>query len=249
MSKRSLYRGTPAGCPSAGRLLIPCAEAMSVSPMDDGWSWPIQVIEEGWADGTLDGAPGTPQYISQEVVAQVAEACKSTRFGRRSPNNSVEECDPSRIAGMITDGRTEGGKAVAMLHLNPGEEGIRAQLVAAQKAGLLDLFGVSVCGLFEIEPRTIEGQLVMEVCGLNRLISVDFVVESGTGGKILPFAGFRAAASEYLPPQIAAAREAKVTQILANTLYLAAAQFSIATAQAIQHELRNETMKCAGGAL
>ena len=243
MSALYLFRGSPAVISNCAFLAS--AAAMSAPLVDGGWTWPIQVIEAGWANGMVEDAQDVPQYISTEAVAQVAAACQSARFGRRNPNNAVEECDPGRIAGMVSDGHVEDGRALATLCLNPGENQIRAQLVAAKKAGVLDLFGLSVCGFFEMELRNMAGKPYLELCGLNRLISVDFVVEAGAGGKILPYAGYRAAASGYLPPEIAAAKEAEniLCAMFADTIYLAAAHIALATAEAIQSQIRNEAVE------
>lgn len=123
MSAQQLFRGTPALCPRANGDPFHTSEAETTAHLlDDGWTWPIQVIQSGWAEGTVDGTePGTPQYINIEAVAQVAAACQSARFGRRSPRWSSEECDPGRIAGTITDGHIEGGRALATLQLFPVE--------------------------------------------------------------------------------------------------------------------------------
>jgi hypothetical protein len=55
--------------------------------------------------------------------------------------------------------------------------------------------------------KNIQGAIALEMQKLARLISIDLVLDAGAGGKVLPCAGYRAAASEYLPPELAAIRE------------------------------------------
>ncbi|HEX7285697.1 MAG TPA: hypothetical protein VF532_05910 [Candidatus Angelobacter sp.] len=191
---------------------IPVAEAVRFraangdpQPSDDGWTWPIQVMEAGWAHGQIDDVDGQlaqlPHYFPVEVVTQVAAACKSARFGRRHPVAAGEETDPARIAGIITEGRMEGNRALATLHLNETETQIRAQLLAAKKAGKLDLYGASILGLFALAKGTADGKPALVAQRLARLISVDFVTEAGAGGKILPYAVSRTMQAEIAQQQ------------------------------------------------
>src|SRR5882724_1525924 len=93
-------------------LFLPTAQA-AAGATDDGLTWPIQIMKAGFAQGHIEGEDGKQQprlaqYFSPEVVAQVAEACRSARFGSRHPETNLDETDPGRIAGLIDGGHMEG---------------------------------------------------------------------------------------------------------------------------------------------
>jgi hypothetical protein len=166
----------------------------------DGMTWPIQVMQSGFAHGAvLTGDPALarlPHYFPANVVAEVAEACKSARFGRRHPETDVEESDAARIAGWLDDGRMESGAARATMHLFPNETEISGKLGAARDAGKLDLFGASILAYFAWKPGKAEGREALVAQKLGRLVSVDMVTEAGAGGKILPYAASRSVLAE-----------------------------------------------------
>lgn len=178
------------------------ATAQAAGGPDDGLTWPIQVMEAGFAHGhveTKDAREAAlPHYFPVEAVAQVAEACKSARFGRRHPETDLEETDPSRIAGLIDGGRMDGNAARATLRLFPQEKDIQTKLMAAKEAGKLDLFGASILAYFAWKPEKVDGRMALVAKRLGRLVSVDFVTDAGAGGKILPYA-----ASRSMLPEIA----------------------------------------------
>ncbi len=70
------------------------ARFMAAAASEDGLTWPIQVMESGFANGHLEMADprlaGLPHFFPKEVVAQVAEACNNARFGRRHPATDAE---------------------------------------------------------------------------------------------------------------------------------------------------------------
>lgn len=180
------------------------------SATEDGLTWPIQVMQAGFAHGHLDGIDprlaGLPHYFPREVVAQVAEACKSMRFGRRHALTPEEEVDPARIAGLISNGRMSGNAAMATLRLFPTETEIKTKLTVAREAGQLDLFGASIFALFPFAKGKAEGKDALVAQRLGRLISVDLVTEAGAGGKILSYAASRSVLAEVAAQQKGAAR-------------------------------------------
>ena len=160
---------------------------------EDGLSWPIQVMQAGFAHGevmTTDPQfSGLPHYFPKEVVAQVAEACKSARFGRRHPQSLEEETDANRMAGWLDGGRMEGNAARATMHLFENEKDLQAKLLSARKARQLDLFGTSILAYFLWRRGTAEGRDALVAQRLGRLVSVDMVTEAGASGKfLLPYA-------------------------------------------------------------
>ena len=171
----------------------------------DGLTWPIQVMEAGFAHGHLEGIDprmaGLPHYFPVEVVAQVAAACKSMRFGRRHALTPEEEADPARIAGLLSNGRMQGNAALATLKLFDNETDIKVKLMAAKQSDQLDLFGASVFALFSFAKGKAEGKDALVASKLGRLISVDFVTEAGAGGKILPYAASRSVLAEVAAQQ------------------------------------------------
>ena len=172
---------------------------------EDGSSWPIVVMEAGFAKGeVMTDNPEfqrLPHYFPQEVVAQVAESCSRARFGRRHPETVVDETDPARIAGWLDGGAMDGKSARATMHLYENEEGLRGKLLAAKKSNTLDLFGASILAYFHWRKDKAEGRDALVATKLGRLVSVDLVTEAGAGGKILPYAA-------YLKHEIAAAKAA-----------------------------------------
>ena len=250
MSIQLVFRGTPGGSPRHGSGIIRSRQAASdgsVRIPGDGWTWPIQVLETGWVNGSIEGGTSLPQYFPLETAAQVAAECSSARFGRRHPATASEETDPTRVAGIITNGHMEGNRVLGTLQLYSTETQIRAQLIGAAKAGMLDLFGLSINAIFEMAEDVVEGMRAVVIQKLVRLISVDFVLDAGAGGKILPSPGYRAAASDYLPPELATIRQCQntIAQITADSLYLAAIQCTLATAEAIQSECREAALGAA----
>jgi hypothetical protein len=163
---------------------------------DDGLTWPIQVMESGWARGAVGGHGGIAHYFPLEAVAQVAQACNSARFGRRHPETDAEEMDPGRIAGYIDGGKLLGNTAVAMMHLFENEKEIKTKLVAARDAGKLDLFGASILAYFAWRPGKPDGKDALVAQKLGKLMSVDFVTEAGAGGKFLAYSASRSMLSE-----------------------------------------------------
>src|SRR6266404_1136713 len=158
---------------------------------DDGLTWPMQIMESGWARGSVGGRSGVAHYFPLEAVAQVAEACNSARFGRRHPETDLEEVDPGRIAGYIDGGKLLGNTAVATMHLFENEKEIKAKLIAARDAGKLDLFGASILAYFAWRPGKPDGRDALVAQKLGKLMSVDFVTEAGAGGKFLAYSASR----------------------------------------------------------
>jgi hypothetical protein len=161
---------------------------------DDGYSWPVQLIQEGYAHGEIDGQ-AVPHYFAMETIAQFAEAANGARFGRRHPGVFEDACDPARIAGFFSGGKVVGNTAQAKLHLLKTETDMRDRLVAAKEAGRPDLFALSVCALLEFKPGKMDGKDVLISGKLAKLISVDLVTEAGAGGKFLDVMRVAASAS------------------------------------------------------
>src|SRR5262249_50029706 len=155
-----------------------------------------------------------PHYFPAEVVGQVATACNNARFGRRHAISVAEETDPSRIAGWLDNGRMIGTAALATMHLFETETEIKAKLIAAKKAGKLDLFGASIFALFPFKPGKVEGQDALVAQRLARLISVDFVTEAGAGGKILPYAASHSVLADIAALQRSAAKAKPATSTI-----------------------------------
>jgi hypothetical protein len=177
----------------------------SEATSEDGLTWPIQVMEAGFAHGHLEGIDprmaGLPHYFPVEIVAQVAAACKSMRFGRRHALTPEEEADPARIAGLLSNGRMQGNAALATLKLFENETDIKVKLTAAKQSNQLDLFGASIFALFSFAKGKAEGKDALVAAKLIRLISVDFVTEAGAGGKILSYAASRSVLAEVAAQQ------------------------------------------------
>src|SRR5579864_6561540 len=114
----------------------------------DEWSYPVQVMKAGWAHGNVEGQKALPQYFTPEVVAEVAMALNSAKFGRKHPEAGLGADQPERIAGWMSDGRVVGDAAHGRVNLLKSETELQAKLSAARTAGRLDLFGVSALGLF-----------------------------------------------------------------------------------------------------
>lgn len=151
---------------------------------DDGYTWPVQIIQEGFAGGEVDGQ-SLPHYYSSATVSQFAEAANGARFGRRHPGPLEKEDDPDRIAGFFSEGKVVGKSAQAKLHLLKNETALRDKLVAMKEAGQNNLLGLSVLGYAEFKPGTIQGRKALISGKLAKLVSIDLVTEAGAGGKFL----------------------------------------------------------------
>ncbi len=151
---------------------------------DDGYTWPVQIIQEGFAGGEV-GGQAVPHYYSADTVRQFAEAANGARFGRKHPGPLEQEDDPARIAGYFSEGRVVGSAAHAKLHLLKSETALRDKLLAMKESGKNDLFGLSVLGYAEFKPGKVQGKSALISGKLAKLVSIDLVTEAGAGGKFL----------------------------------------------------------------
>jgi hypothetical protein len=143
--------------PVSQRATFLASEAAG-SAEDDGWTWPVQIIESGDAHGSVGSGVYIPHMFTDEVVAQFAAAANGARFGRRHPAPIENDDDPARIAGWFTAGKMVGKAAQARLNLLKNETDLRQKLVAARDAGKLDLFGLSVLAFIAFKPQMIKAR-------------------------------------------------------------------------------------------
>jgi hypothetical protein len=160
----------------------------------DGWTWPVQILEAGWAQGSVDGE-AVPHYFPTGVVAQVAQAANGGRFRRRHPRRDGSEGDgadsPELTAGWTSEAKMAGNAAVAKLNLLKSEADLREKLMAAREAGKLDLYGVSIFAYFGFRPGVQDGKQALIATQLGKYIGLDLCAEAGAGGKILAYAASR----------------------------------------------------------
>jgi hypothetical protein len=175
----------------AGAFLV----AQADSGLDE-WSFPVQVMQAGWAHGELGGAKNIPHYFPFEVVAQVAEAVNGAKFGRKHPASGIGADEPERIAGWLDGGKVVGSAAHGVIHLLQNETELQAKLSAARAQNKLDLFGTSVLAIFQFKGSKVEGKDALVATKLGKLVSVDLCAEAGAGGKFLQYAASRSAMAE-----------------------------------------------------
>jgi hypothetical protein len=185
---------------------VPVSEAVSFivteanGPLlNDGFTWPVQIIQEGFGHGLVEGED-VPHYFSAEVVQEFANLVNDARFGRRHPAPGEVPSDPARIAGWFSEGQVTtlaSGKkaAIAKLNLFPNETELRDKLVAAHKSGKLDLFGQSINAVLAFTHGVVEATKCLIAKKVAKLWSVDMVTEAGAGGKFLNPLHVTAAAS------------------------------------------------------
>ncbi len=164
----------------------------SEAATEDGWSWPVRMLEAGWAKGSLEGASGqiaTPHYFPREIVAKVAEAANGARFRKRHPESGDGSDAPELTAGWLTNTKMAGTSALATVNLLKSETEIRSKLMAARNAGKLDLFGVSILAFFAFRRSTVEGKSAMLATSLQKFVGLDLCAEPGAGGRFLGSAG------------------------------------------------------------
>jgi hypothetical protein len=157
----------------------------------DGWTWPVQVMQSGWAAGTLEAASGklaTPHYFPREVVSEVAQAVDGVRFRRKHPDSGDGSDAPELTIGWMSDGRMAGSAALAKVNLLKSATDIRSMLLAAQEAGKLDLFSVSIFAYFGFKRSKIDGKPALVATSLQRFVGLDMCAEPGAGGRFLPVA-------------------------------------------------------------
>lgn len=190
------------------RFLIAEAEKAA-----DGWSWPVQIMESGWAHGSVNGQE-VPHFFPASVVAQVAEAANGQRFRRRHPNQSEGTGSdlPDLTAGWTSECRMQGNVAVGKVNLLTSETEIRAKLLAAKEADKLDLYGVSIFAFFGFRPGVQDGKKALIATQLAKYVGLDLCAEAGAGGKILPYA-----ASRIVTDEIARMQKSAVKQVSSGT--------------------------------
>jgi hypothetical protein len=185
--------------PRNGEGVIPCRVQQSrgaakflasqaAATTNDGWVWPVQVMQSGWAAGTLEAASGklaTPHYFPPEVVAQVAQAVNGVRFRRKHPESGDGSDAPELTIGWMSDGRMAGSAALAKVNLLKSATDIRSMLLAAKEAGQLDLFSVSIFAYFGFKNSKIDGKPALVATSLQRFVGLDMCAEPGAGGRFL----------------------------------------------------------------
>ena len=161
--------------------------AREASDSSDGWRWRVQVMQAGFAHGNVEGHDGEAHYYPLEIAAQVAEAVNGARFRRRHPNDSEGSgaALPELTAGWVTDGRLEGSTVRANINLLHSEGKLRSTLLAAQEAGKMDLFSVSIMAYFAFSKSKIDGRPALVAKSLAKFVGLDFCAEPGAGGKFL----------------------------------------------------------------
>jgi hypothetical protein len=166
--------------------------AAATADSDDGWSWPVQVMQAGKASGSVEDTNGqvlAPHYFPPEVVAQVAQAVNGARFRRRHPETGDGANAPELTAGWVSDGRMVGAAAQAKVNLLKSETDIRSKLLAAREAGKLDLFSVSIFAYFGFKGTKLDGKPALVATSLQRFVGLDMCAEPGAGGRFLTVAG------------------------------------------------------------
>lgn len=169
-------------------------DAAPASGSEDGWIWPVRVMEAGLTTALIEGLEGRTTYFGVEVLPQIAKAVDGARFRRRHPNPGEGPGFhlPELTAGWMSDGRVEGQAVYARAHLLRSEGEIRAKLMAAREAGKLDLYGVSIMASFNYTPRKeADGTYAHVATNLVRFVGLDMVAEPGAGGRFLPPVGER----------------------------------------------------------
>ena len=166
--------------------------AAEASAGEDGWTWPVQIMEAGWARGEIDGEY-VPHYFPRDVVAQVAEAANGGRFRRRHPQGIEGDGSayPELTAGWTSEAGMAENAAQAKVHLLKSETKLREQLLAAREAGKLDLYGVSVFAYFGFRAGSQDGKKCLLATSLRKYVGLDLCAEAGAGGRILPYAASR----------------------------------------------------------
>ncbi|HLZ93367.1 MAG TPA: hypothetical protein VKQ28_16805 [Candidatus Acidoferrum sp.] len=182
--------------------------AVESSANGDGWSWPVQIMQSGWAHGSVNGKE-VPHYFPASVVAQVAEAANGQRFRRRHPNESEGTgADlPDLTAGWTSECRMAGNAAVGKVNLLKTETVMREKFLAAKQADKLDLFGVSIFAFFGFKPGMQDGKKALIATQLAKYVGLDLCAEAGAGGKILPYAASQTVSGEIAQMQRSAVKK------------------------------------------
>ena len=82
-----------------------------------------------------------------------------------------------------------GSAAVANVNLLKSAEDVRSMLLAAQEAGKLNLFSVSIFGYFSFKRSQIDGKPALVADRLQKFVGLDLCAEPGAGGRFLGSAG------------------------------------------------------------
>lgn len=154
---------------------------------DDGWRWPVRVMEAGWAHGSIEDSSGLkqplPHYFPASIVTRVAELLDGARFRRRHPADG--DGSPELIAGWLSHAKMQDSAAFATINLLHSAADIRSLLLAAQEANKLDLFGVSIYAYFSFARSQAEGKPALVATDLLRFVALDMCAEPGAGGRFV----------------------------------------------------------------
>ena len=154
-------------------------------PDDSGYSWPVRILQAGWAHGTLIDVPAAAHYFPAEILPAIAKASNGARFRKRHPQNGGGTAEPELIAGWMSDCKSDGSCVTGVVNLLPGDCDVRFLLLAARQAGKLDLFGISVAADFAFKRSVIEGRSAYVANGIQKLYGIDLCAEPGAGGRFL----------------------------------------------------------------
>ena len=160
-----------------------CARRGLQPSTSDGWTWPVRVIESGYALGRI-GGKRTKHYFPSEILPSLARAIEGACFRRRHPMPG--DANFELAAGWISGARIEGSAIYANVVLFKREHALRAALSMAREDGRLDLFGLSIEGSFRFQQRIRDGMPSTPIAtSLDKLDGVDLVCEGGAGGRFL----------------------------------------------------------------
>jgi hypothetical protein len=154
--------------------LVPLAEG-EADP--DGKKWEVTLIKAGLSKNR--------NYYPREVLQKAAPLFEGAKAFNRSDMEHSWDMGKSveNIVGWFSESKFENGRIRATFNILDTAKWLSEMLLETHKAGVKNLFGLSIVAQGEAKLKRHEGEDVRWVESINQAISVDPVVDPAAGGQ------------------------------------------------------------------
>ena len=148
----------------------------------DGSEWDVVLIEAGQS--------GNRRFWPSQVLAEAAPLFDGARALARADEKHLKDTDKSvkNIVGWFSSPHFTNNQVMARFHISEAAGWLKTLMADAWNRGKKDIVGFSVVADGMARLKKQDGRLVQFVESIERVCSVDVVVEASAGGKILKMA-------------------------------------------------------------